>query len=67
MGIERSVSTIDYWMGKFAGALKKLRPVHIKKEPAGAERFKAPRADRLGELNIEAGKQVKVRVRDDAR
>jgi hypothetical protein len=35
MEIERPVSTIDYWMGKFAGALKKPRPVHIKKEPAG--------------------------------
>ncbi|MDK2858651.1 MAG: hypothetical protein PWQ29_1602, partial [Verrucomicrobiota bacterium] len=52
---------------KFAGALKKPRPVHIKKEPAGAELFKAPRVDRLSELNIEAGKQVEVRVQDEAR
>jgi hypothetical protein len=67
MGIERSVSNIYYWMGKLAGALKMPRPVHIKKDPAEAELFKAHLVDRLRELNIEAGKRVKVWVQDEAR
>ena len=67
VGIERSVSDIYYWMGKLAGTLKMPRPVHIKKDPAEAELFKAHLYDRLRELNIEAGKRVKVWVQDEAR
>lgn len=67
MGIEQSVSNVYYWMGKLAGALKMPRPVHIKKDPAEAELFKAHLYDRLRELNIEAGKRVKIWVQDEAR
>ena len=65
--IERSVSDIYYWLGKLAGALKVLRPVHIKKDPVEADSFKDHFYERLRSLNIPQGSRVKVWVQDEAR
>jgi len=65
--ISRSVSCMTYWLGKLSGALKMPRPVHIKKNPAEAEDFKAHLYDRLCELELEQGRPVKIRVVDETR
>lgn len=67
MGIRRSVSSMYYWLGKLAGVLKMPRPVHIKKNPAEAEDFKAHLYEKLNGLKLPAGSRVKIWVQDEAR
>lgn len=67
MDISRSVSCMKYWLGKLTGALKMPRPVHIKKNPAEAEDFKAHLYERLKALAIAPEHRVKVWVQDEAR
>jgi len=66
MGVDRSVSCMKYWLGKLAGALKMPRPVHIRKNPADAEDFKAHLYEKLRALEIAPGRRVKIRVQDEA-
>jgi len=67
MGISRSLSNVYYWLGKPAGALKMPRPVHIKKNPAEAENFKAHLYEKLHDLELPQGSRVKIWVQDEAR
>jgi transposase len=67
MGISRSTSNMYYWLGKLAGALKMPRPVHVKKNPAEAEDFKAHLYEKLRKLDIAPGKRVRIWVQDEAR
>jgi transposase len=60
LDISRSVSCIKYWLGKLSGALKKPRPVHIKKNPAEAEDFKEHSDETLCELNLPSGRPVRI-------
>ena len=66
-GIKRSTSSVYYWLGKLGGALKVPRPVHIKKDAAKAESFKADFFDILCALDVPRGSRVKVWVQDEAR
>jgi len=66
-GLSRSMTSIYYWLGKLAGALKVPRPVHIKKDAAAAEAFKEHIYENLLSLNIPKGKRVRVWVQDEAR
>jgi len=66
-GIKLCATQVYYWLGKAAGALKVPRPVHVKKDPAAAESFKAHLFQKLCDLDIPAGNSVKVRVLDEAR
>ena len=65
--IDLSLTQIYYWLGKFGGALKVPRPVHIKKDEAAAEAFKAHLFEALCQLNIPAGSQVRIWALDEAR
>ena len=67
MRISRSMSDMYYWLGKLAGALKMPRPVHIKKNPAEAEDFKAHLYEKLNDLELPQGSRVKIWVQDEAR
>jgi transposase len=66
-GIERSGSTVRYWLGKLGGAHKVPRPVHAKKDEAQAEDFKAHLYERLSALGVPRGARVRVWAADEAR
>lgn len=66
-GLKRSMTSIYYWLGKLGGALKVPRPVHIKKDPAAAEDFKAHLYERLLSLDLPADRRVRVWIQDEAR
>ncbi len=66
-GLKRSMGSIYYWLGKCRGALKVPRPVHIKKDVEAEAAFKAHFYDRLRELDLPAGRRVRVWVQDEAR
>lgn len=66
-GIERSGSTVRYWLGKLGGAHKVPRPVHAKKDEALAEEFKAHLYEKLAALDIPQGARVRVWAADEAR
>lgn len=66
-GIELGATQVYYWLGKAAGVLKVPRPVHVKKDPAAAEAFKAHLFQNLCDLDLPAASRVKVWVLDEAR
>jgi transposase len=66
-GIERSGSTVRYWLGKLGGAHKVPRPVHAKKDEALAEDFKAHLYEKLAALGVPTGARVRVWAADEAR
>lgn len=66
-GIERSGSTVRYWLGKLGGAHKVPRPVHVKKDEALAAEFEAHLYEKLSALNIPHGSNVRVWAADEAR
>ena len=66
-GIERSIGSIYYWLGKLGGALKVPRPVHTKKDAEAAADFKAHLHERLVDLDLPADRPVRVWVQDEAR
>jgi len=66
-GVERSGSTVRYWLGKLGGAHKVPRPVHAKKDEALAEDFKAHLYEKLSALGVPQGARVRVWVADEAR
>lgn len=66
-GIERSGSTVRYWLGKLGGARKVPRPVHAKKEEAQAEDFKAHLYEKLSALGVPRGVRMRVWAADEAR
>jgi transposase len=66
-GIERSMTSIYYWLGKLGGALKVPRPVHIKKDAAAADDFKAHLYEKLLNLDLPADRRVRVWIQDEAR
>lgn len=66
-GINFLPKSLYYWLGKWAGALKVPRPVHIKKDTAATEAFKTQLFDKLQSLPIPSGAPVKIWVLDEAR
>jgi transposase len=66
-GLSRSMTSIYYWLGKLAGALKVPRPVHIKKDVAEAEAFKEHLYEKLLALELPKTRRVRVWVQDEAR
>ena len=66
-GLERSLSSVYYWLGKLGGALKVPRPAHIKKDPEASAAFKEHFYSKLLELEIPKEKRVHVWVQDEAR
>jgi transposase len=65
--IQIAEGTVYKYLGKFAARLKVPRKSHVKRDPLKVEVFKATLADKLGALNIPAGKPVRLWVMDEAR
>jgi len=66
-GIQRVAGSMYYWLGKVGGALKVPRPAHVKQDPAARAEFRAHLLEKLQELDLPAGRPVKVRVADECR
>ena len=66
-GLKRSMTSIYYWLGKYGGTLKVPRPVHLKKDSAAAEDFKAHLYEKLLSMELPADRRVRVWIQDEAR
>jgi transposase len=66
-GVNRSLDSVYYWLGKLAGALKVPRPVHAKKNVKRAADFKEHLYRNLKALELPVGRKVRVWVQDEAR
>ncbi|MBI5799813.1 MAG: winged helix-turn-helix domain-containing protein [Verrucomicrobia bacterium] len=65
--IKRAERSIYYWLGKLSGVLRVPRPVHIKRDPSAAAAFRAEFGQKFADLQLPAGRAVKVWVLDEAR
>ena len=60
--IKRAERTLYYWLGKASGVLRVPRPVHVKRDPAAATAFRAEFGQKLIDLQLPAGRPVKVGI-----
>ena len=65
--IEFGTNSIYYQLGKLGGRLKVARPSHLKKDEEAAEAFKTTLAEKMMELKLPAGPQIKLWVYDEMR
>ena len=66
-GIEFGTNSIYYQLGKLGGRLKVARPCHLKKDEEAASAFKATLVEKMKELELPAGRKVKLWVYDEMR
>ena len=65
--IKLAERSVYYWLGKLRGVLRVPRPVHVKRDPAAASAFREQFVQKLVDLQLPAGRPVKVWVMDEAR
>jgi transposase len=66
-GIEMSIWGVYYWLKKVKASHKLPRKVHTKQDPDEREAFKEDIVDKLQELDIPAGRPVRIWIQDEHR
>ena len=62
-----SVSGVYYWLGKVKASHKIPRKIHDKQDPDEKESFKKDIVEKFQELDIPAGRPVRVWIQDEHR
>lgn len=65
--IEFGTNSIYYQLGKLGGRLKVARPSHLKKDEQAASAFKVTLAENMKELELPAGRRIKLWIYDEMR
>jgi transposase len=65
--VKLGLKGVYYWLGKLGGVLKVPRKTHARKDAAQAEQFQRTLCDKLRNLSVAGGKQVRIWVADEHR